>query len=44
VFVALGIQHATRRRHTFICGLCDFTNFSTLSHKLHYSWKKKVSL
>jgi hypothetical protein len=40
--VALGIQHAKRMRHIAICGSAMFF-FSTLSHKRHDFWKKKVT-
>ena len=40
VFVALGIQHEMRTRHTVICDLPALQYFSTLSHK-QYDYQKK---
>ena len=42
VFVALGIQNATRMRHTVLCGLSGCTNFPTMFQKGHEFRKKKV--
>jgi len=42
VFVAIGIQHAMRKRRIMICDLHRSTYFSTLSHKLHDFRKKKL--
>jgi hypothetical protein len=39
--VALVIQHAMRH-HIVTCGLSGSTTFSTLSHKRHEFWKKKL--
>jgi len=42
VCVALGIQHAMRKRHIVICGLSGPKRFYTTSHKWHSLWKKGV--
>jgi len=38
VFVSLGIQHAMRMRHIFVCGLSSLQCFSTLPHKRNEFW------
>ena len=40
VCLALGIQHAMRMSHVFICGLPRSTKFLHISHK-RYDFKKK---
>ena len=40
MLVALGIQHAMRKRRIVICGLSDCTIFFILTHKRHDSRKK----
>ena len=40
--IALGIQHATRMRHVFICGMPGCTVLFTFAHKRHDFRKKKI--
>jgi len=42
MFVALGIQHAMRMHHIFICGLIIF--FHIISYKAQFSKKKATEL
>ena len=42
VFVALGIQHATLKRHIVICGLSRATYSPTLTHKRYYFRKRQL--
>jgi hypothetical protein len=42
MFVAVGIQHATRLRHIFVCALPGCAYLTTLRHKRHDFIKKAI--